>query len=76
MLDYANFGHDSDTIGTISGAIVGAFKGIEAFPAEWIQTVQKVNQPDQVELSKQLYDMVVEMIRETQGRIKVPKGLV
>jgi len=76
ILDCANFGRDSDTIGTISGSIAGAFKGIEAFPAEWIGTVQKVNQPDQVELSKHLYDIVVKKIRETQERIEVLKGLV
>jgi len=79
ILDCANFGRDSDTIGTISGAIAGAFKGIEAFPAEWIGTVQKVNQPDQVELSKHLYDIVVRQTRETretQERIEVLEGLI
>lgn len=57
IIDCANFGRDSDTIGTIAGAIAGAFKGIDGFPSEWIETVRKVNPPDQVKLSKQFYNV-------------------
>jgi len=75
IIDCANFGRDADTIGTIAGAIAGAFKGIDAMPPEWIETVQKVNQPDQIELSKELFNVVVKMISMEEGRIKVVKSL-
>ena len=76
IIDCANFARDSDTIGTIAGAIAGAFKGIDAFPSEWIKTVQKVNQPDQVELSKHLFNIVVKIVRETEERVQILKRLV
>jgi len=75
IIDCANFGRDSDTIGTIAGAIAGAFKDSDSFPSDWIETVQKVNQPDQVELSRQLFNVVVKMIHETEERLKTLKRL-
>lgn len=76
VIDCANFGRDADTIATIAGSIAGAFKGIDAFPTEWVETVQKVNQPDQVELSKHLYDIVVKIARENEERVQILKGLI
>jgi len=75
ILDCANFGRDSDTIATMAGAISGAFKGIDAFPSEWIDTVQRVNQPDQVELSKHIYQVVIKLVNETERRLKYLKRL-
>jgi ADP-ribosylglycohydrolase len=75
IIDCANFGRDSDTIGTIAGAIAGAFKGIDGVPSEWIETVKKVNPPDQVELSKQLYNVVIKVIREEEQRMQNLKEL-
>lgn len=40
-LEYsANLGRDADTIGTMLGAICGAYKGLKAFPAKWIQALE------------------------------------
>ena len=36
----ANFGRDADTIGTMVGALVGAFNGIESFPQKWIDKLE------------------------------------
>jgi len=36
----ANFGRDADTIGTMVGAICGAFGGVQAFPAQWMQSLE------------------------------------
>jgi ADP-ribosylglycohydrolase len=42
----ANLGGDTDTIGAMATAICGALHGIEAFPAEWIDTINSANQID------------------------------
>jgi ADP-ribosylglycohydrolase len=36
----ANFGRDADTIGTMIGALAGAFKGVDAFKPEWIAKIE------------------------------------
>lgn len=46
ILTAANYGGDSDTIGAIAAAIGGAYRGDQAFPAEWVNTVQQVNRID------------------------------
>ncbi len=42
----ANLGGDTDTIGAMATAICGALHGIAAFPAEWIDTINRANQID------------------------------
>lgn len=42
----ANLGGDTDTIGAMATAICGALRGIEAFPAQWIETLNQANQID------------------------------
>jgi len=36
----ANFGRDSDTIGTMIGALVGAFKGVNGLKKEWVAKIE------------------------------------
>lgn len=36
-----NLGGDSDTAGSVYGALAGAFYGFEALPAEWVEGMQK-----------------------------------
>ena len=36
----ANFGRDSDTIGTMVGALAGAFKGVEGLKKEWVTQIE------------------------------------
>jgi len=36
----ANFGRDSDTIGTMLGALCGAFKGTDGLKLEWISAIE------------------------------------
>ncbi|MAV24950.1 MAG: hypothetical protein CMQ05_02375 [Gammaproteobacteria bacterium] len=38
-LNAVNFGREADSIATITGALAGALHGIEAIPADWIETV-------------------------------------
>ncbi|KFK93501.1 MULTISPECIES: ADP-ribosylglycohydrolase family protein [unclassified Serratia (in: enterobacteria)] len=42
----ANLGGDTDTIGAMATAICGALHGIDAFPTEWIDTINRANQID------------------------------
>ena len=36
----ANFGRDADTIGTMAGALAGAFKGVDALKKEWVAGIE------------------------------------
>ena len=36
----ANFGRDADTIGTMAGALAGAFKGIDGIKPEWVAKIE------------------------------------
>ncbi len=38
-----NAGNDSDTIACMLGGIVGAWHGVDAFPAEYLSTIQQTN---------------------------------
>jgi len=80
-LEYAaNLGRDADTIGTMLGAICGAFRGREAFPAAWIEALEKSfgqktgvskdydyeaeTMTDQRELAKGLETLVLQRMEE------------
>jgi ADP-ribosylglycohydrolase len=41
VLGGVNLGRDTDTIAAIAGAIVGALKGVDVIPAEWIRRVDR-----------------------------------
>ncbi|MDD2202258.1 MAG: ADP-ribosylglycohydrolase family protein [Firmicutes bacterium] len=47
----ANMGGDTDTLASMVGALLGAYRGVEAFPQEWIDTVQEVNNLDFEEIT-------------------------
>ena len=36
----ANFGRDADTIGTMLGALIGAFKGVDGLKKEWVAKIE------------------------------------
>jgi ADP-ribosylglycohydrolase len=36
----ANFGRDADTIGTMAGALAGAYKGVDALKSEWVAKIE------------------------------------
>jgi len=50
----ASMGGDADTLASIVGAIVGAYRGIGAFPRDWVSTVESVNGLDLLGLAEQL----------------------
>lgn len=42
----ANIGDDTDTIGCMATSIAGTLRGFEAFPATWVELVERVNDVD------------------------------
>ena len=72
----ANFGRDSDTIGTIAGAVAGAYRGIRGFPDKWVRqvesyynTVQDISSQDYGALTVRVPDYR-ELSRELQRVIR------
>jgi ADP-ribosylglycohydrolase len=76
----ANFGRDADTLGTMTGALCGALKGVDALKAEWVAKIeasygqnQKASRyasaedaaaPDQAELAEKLIGVLLEKSQE------------
>ena len=56
-LTAARLGGDSDTIGAITGAMLGACVGVDAFPAHAVATVTRVNELDLENLAGRLVAM-------------------
>ncbi len=50
----ARLGGDSDTVGAITGALLGASLGVAAFPAEAVAEIERVNQLDLAHLAQRL----------------------
>jgi ADP-ribosylglycohydrolase len=50
----ANLGGDCDTVGAMTGALSGAYAGVDAFPTDWIRTVQEVNRVDLEDVAARL----------------------
>jgi len=44
----ANFGRDADTIGTMAGAMTGAFKGASAIRADWLKRIEAAGNTEQL----------------------------
>ena len=60
IIGAANVGRDADTIACTAGEIAGAFAGYEAIPADWAETVQRVNpQPNLKTVAEQLTGVIV-----------------
>jgi len=45
LIEGASFGRDCDTIAGIGGNIPGALRGTADIPEEWVETVERANQP-------------------------------
>ncbi|NOY82858.1 MAG: ADP-ribosylglycohydrolase family protein [Kiritimatiellaeota bacterium] len=43
IIGAVNYGRDNDSLAGIAGAVAGAFGGIDAIPAEWVETVKEAN---------------------------------
>ncbi len=53
-----NIGNDTDTIAIMVGGILGAWKGIEAFPKHYLETIDKMNNMDLKKTAQEVVDLV------------------
>ena len=53
----ANFGRDTDTIGSMVGALCGAFKGIEGLKPEWVKQIEERGD-EQLKLAEGLVELI------------------
>ncbi len=60
----ANIGGDTDTIGVISGAVCGAYMGIEAFDAKLLKKIELVNKLDLSQVAER-----ITILAETKGQL-------
>lgn len=58
ILTAINICGDSDTLGAIAGALVGALRGYKAFPAEYEETVEEANNLNLAEKAARYYDAI------------------
>lgn len=53
-----NAGYDTDTLATIAGAIVGALGGSNAFPRDYLKTLEKANKLNIAKLAKEIDELI------------------
>lgn len=54
VISAVNIGNDTDTVATMVGALSGAFHGADAFPADYLTTVDRVNDFNLAALARQI----------------------
>ena len=54
IISAVNIGNDTDTVATMVGALSGAWHGADAFPADYLTTVNRMNHFDLAELARQI----------------------
>lgn len=60
----ANFGRDSDTIGSMIGGVAGALSGIEEIPQAWIDVLDTENDESLSSFTDKLYGALVKSVEE------------
>jgi hypothetical protein len=70
-----NFGRDADTIGTIGGAIAGAFCGGSRIRPEWRAAVERVTPVDQRKLTDELLMVLQRRHEELREVLQVTETL-
>ena len=71
----ANFGRDADTISTMTGALSGAFKGIDGLRPRWIEKAVKDNL-GQMELAKRIVAVVKKRAKDTVKSLGLLKEIL
>lgn len=64
IIGAVNVGYDTDTVATMTGAVVGALHGTAAFPAHYLPTVQRANDLDIQTLSQKIAALAAGSIKE------------
>lgn len=87
IIEGASFGRDADTIASAAGAIAGAIHGASAIRENWIETVEKANEPffEEVEgdsnanfrsMACRLVEALRSEMQATQERVNVLKEML
>jgi ADP-ribosylglycohydrolase len=63
-----NFGRDADTIGTMVGALAGAFRGVSGLKPEWVEKIKK-NSPKQEELAEKIVGIINKRFKDAQDSL-------
>jgi ADP-ribosylglycohydrolase len=71
----ANFGRDTDTIATMTGAICGAIGGPDAIPPTWTTTLGPAAMGDAEDLSRRLAELARSMVAERRRLSQTVPGL-
>jgi ADP-ribosyl-[dinitrogen reductase] hydrolase len=64
MIDVVNRGGDSDTTGAILGMLAGAYYGLEAIPAEWIDCLDPAIKQTCEQQAVELLELAVELSKQ------------
>ena len=68
ILYAVNFGRDADTIGTMAGALAGAYRGADGMKREWMDKLRK--HQDQEPMAEKLYGVVLKRMNEEKSRLE------
>jgi ADP-ribosylglycohydrolase len=81
IIEGASFGRDCDTIGRAIGCIAGAMQGASAIRQDWIETVERVNEPlfealegDRGANFYRLAERLVEALRSEEEAVRARAG--
>lgn len=58
LIDGVNFGRDSDSIGVMIGAILGAKNGLMAIPKKFVEKLEKANNYDFIQIADTFYKCI------------------
>jgi len=87
----ANFGRDADTIGTIAGALAGAYAGIDGLKWEWIEKIENsygqkqknskavetdVEMPNQAVLAERLMEVLEKRMQAQECSLSAWKSVL
>lgn len=72
----ANFGRDTDTIATMTGALCGAIGGPDAIPEEWTAALGPAAMTDAVDLAGRLAEVAQAKVADRERLTRTVPGLV
>ncbi len=64
----ANFGRDADTIASMAGALAGAWQGLAAFPAGWVEQMRAQSPRAHEDVAHGLVDVLLRRAEAAEGR--------
>jgi ADP-ribosylglycohydrolase len=83
ILYAVNLGRDTDCKAYVAGGLAGALKGIEALPADWVETIEKevINDPYTVsrltarQAAEGLYEAALNTLKKLKANVKLAEEM-